>query len=386
MNGTVMVNNTETQGKSSILIQDSAREGSWRSSRRAKRGGTGLLLAIGLLGCLASSCATVQQDIRFENLAIEESALPDIEAELAQLRLNPDPLALSDVRARLFDLSKTNTSDVRFTSRVKALQAEAALLAGEQNRAREFAQGAIESYPGDEFAQLAMARLAPDAAKTLEVLDAAILIADSTEVLRAERGVALEALGRYREAVAAIDEALPRLREAHAARLRPIRDRAFTLKDLDGKPDEKTARALARSPAQLMDAIVLARYETSLLDWFMGEDAISDQKLYARMSGAGWFDSPAPKLDQPLDRALAARFIWQLLCQGDPVKLVRYSTRWATRSKSPLPDVPLDASWFDAALGCVEADIIPLEDGRNFAPDKGVSGAELWDWLKRVRP
>lgn len=356
------------------------------SIRRGAVWGPAFALAIGLLAILTTSCATVQQDIRFENLAIEESALPQIEEELAQLRLSPDPLALGDIRARLLDLSKTNTSDVRFTSRVKALQAEAALQAGETKRAAELAQEALDSYRADEIAQLVNARLAPNPEAMLERLEAAIPVADSTALLRAERGLVLEALGRYREAIAAIDEILPQLDEAQAARLKPARDRALSLKDLDGKPSEKTASALARSPARLIDAIVLARYETSLLDWFMGEDAISDQKLYTRMAEALWFDSPAAKMDQALDRALAARFLWQILCAGDTEKLSRYSTRWATRNKSPLPDVPLEVSWFDAALGCVEADIIPLVDGRSFAPEMSVSGAEIWDWIKRVRP
>ena len=57
--------------------------------------------------------------------------------------------------------------------------------------------------------------------------------------------------------------------------------------------------------------------------------------------------------------------------EHDQKLLTRYRLKYAS---SPVPDVPVDAPWFDAVLGVVEREIMDLPDGVNFKPDAGHDG------------
>jgi tetratricopeptide (TPR) repeat protein len=333
---------------------------------------------------LTISCASVQTDIRFEQILLEESKLPEFTRELALLRAEPNQTAVIEIRARLAEFAATGTSDPRFIARLKALQAEAALLAGERNPAQRLVNEALARNPGDEYALLVYSRLLGDNQIALEYLEKAVTTADSRSILDAERGLRLESSGKYPEAVAALDSALPRLDEAQRKLYLPIRDRAFSLRSLDSAPEKKTAEALTRNPATLLDALVLLRNESTLLDWYLGETRARDIDVLNRFAAENWIPPENRNAKGVLDRATAAMLLWRALCAQDSVRLTRYSTRYKTRGKLPFSDVSLDDPWFDSAVGMVEAEIFLMAGPSLFSPRLPVSGKDFFEMIRRA--
>ena len=57
----------------------------------------------------------------------------------------------------------------------------------------------------------------------------------------------------------------------------------------------------------------------------------------------------------------------------------------ARRMRSPVGDVKLASPDFDAVLGCVENEIMHLEDGIDFGAEKEVSGAEFDESVRKIK-
>jgi hypothetical protein len=64
--------------------------------------------------------------------------------------------------------------------------------------------------------------------------------------------------------------------------------------------------------------------------------------------------------------------------ERDPALLRKYRTKYGA---SPVPDVPVDAPWFDSVLGVVEREMMDLPDGILFKPDDSVTGIQYLDML-----
>ena len=80
----------------------------------------------------------------------------------------------------------------------------------------------------------------------------------------------------------------------------------------------------------------------------------------------------------------AALFLWHLIVGNDKTRLKKYTRYYTNKRRLPIPDVMIDGVYFDAIVGTVEEDIVPLTDGKNFEPDKPVSGMEFYCWLLKA--
>ena len=80
----------------------------------------------------------------------------------------------------------------------------------------------------------------------------------------------------------------------------------------------------------------------------------------------------------------AALFLWHLIVGNDETRLKRYTRYYTSKRRLPIPDVMMDGVYFDAIVGTVEEDVVPLTDGKNFEPDKPVSGMEFYRWLLKA--
>ena len=65
--------------------------------------------------------------------------------------------------------------------------------------------------------------------------------------------------------------------------------------------------------------------------------------------------------------------------------VTKYSEAYKNKKRSPIPDVKLNSPDFDAALGCVENEIMNLEDGIEFGAGKEVSGVEFEESVKKIK-
>ena len=80
----------------------------------------------------------------------------------------------------------------------------------------------------------------------------------------------------------------------------------------------------------------------------------------------------------------AALFLWRLIAGNDETLLTKYTRYYTNKRKLPIPDVMLDSVYFDAIVGTVEEDVIPLADGKRFEPDNPVNGMEFYRWLLKA--
>ncbi|HAP43134.1 MAG: hypothetical protein A2087_03010 [Spirochaetes bacterium GWD1_61_31] len=335
--------------------------------------------AILLAGLLAVGCATIQTDIVYDTVPGQSSQeLETIELQLVQLRAVPDMALLASLRARLQELNRLDHSDPLLQARGRALAAEAALLAGNRREAQAQLDGATAAYAGDELSALVAARLELDPAARIVLLQAALTSSDTAWRLRAELGASLLEAGRYREALAAFDAALPRLPAEYGQLHQAGRDRAYALRDSEGAVQAAAASHLTPQPISYLGLIVVVQQESNLLEWFTGGAPWSPGVIFERAKAAGWFADGSLPAGTPATRADVALFIWNLIARGQSNMLRKYSTRYAGRTASPVPDVAIGSPWFDAVLGVVEEDIMTLPDGRNFQPETPVSGLEFF--------
>mgnify|MGYP007070125232 CR=1 FL=1 len=58
---------------------------------------------------------------------------------------------------------------------------------------------------------------------------------------------------------------------------------------------------------------------------------------------------------------------------------------YQNKKRSPVIDVKLDSPDFDAVIGCVENEIMHLEDGIEFLPDKEMSGVEFNESVRKIK-
>ncbi len=346
---------------------------------------TSVFLAIALGIALVSacfSCASIQRDIAYEAIPGEDAAdLNRIELDLVRLRAIPDLKSLAAVRAALREISKAPNTDPLFQARISALDADASLLADSRSEALKKLAESKTHYQGDEIALLVESRLQQNPEKRLALLEAAIAKADVSDRLKAEKASLLLEGGAYREALALFDASLPRLPAEYSLLYSPERDKAYALRDMDGKLKDSSAAYLNANPLSLLGMVIITQQETPLLDWFTGGTSWAPGVLFERLKGAGWFSDQGAKPDSTGRRKDAALFIWQLLARGKSAMLGKYSTRYASSAVSPVPDAAYGLPWFDGALGLVEEGIMNLPDGKNFKPEEEITGLDFFSAL-----
>lgn len=342
---------------------------------------TGLLITLMLVSMM--SCASLQRDILYDAPVGQDPVeLSSLEYELVRLRSEATSTRpLASIRGRLSELAAQPSSDSRRAARILALSAEASLLAGEKAQAAKFLERSVSMYGGDEMAAVVASRLKKTAEERLAYLLDAARVVDDGQRLGAELGSAYYALGRMREALAAFDAALSRLHPDYMLLYGEERSRAYALRDAGSAPSVSSLALLSAEPLGLLGMATLAQSETNAMDWMTGGATWAPGVLFERLKAAGWYLDPGAQPKTIGTRKDAALFLWSMMSRGDSRIATRYSTRYASRGFSPVPDVPYGSLFFDAVLGLVEEDVMFLVDGKNFNPDGLVSGLDFYGWL-----
>jgi hypothetical protein len=364
--------------------------------RRALARGAALAALVAAL--LAAGCASVQRDVlvgtaaeadfaRLAALADEAATLrakiAGVAAQAAGVTSPDDDAALAAARSEAASLKLAQPLNETYRARLAAISGDLALLASDRAAAQASLAEAQSARADEERVFLLRSRLAKKEADAEAALTEGIAKAASSSLLKAELGALRCRQGRYREALAALDEALPRLGEAERALYAPARELALSLKDAEDAPKGAAAYAAA-DPVSLLGLAVIAQEGTDLLDYLTGAKAWAPGPLFSRLAGSGLFGPGQPKSSDPATRARTAFFLWNLLAarEDDTSILSAYSGRYAAGKLGPVPDAPPGSWFFDAALGCVEREILSLPDGIHFRPEDPVSGAEA---LKAAR-
>jgi hypothetical protein len=332
------------------------------------------ILVAGLIGCRSVPPDQVASTAGGEEIA----ALDTFDLRLLDQRLSQDSAELGALRADLEKAAAQPGLSRRLQARVTSLRAEAALLARDLGGARRLADTAAGLSDADQGLWVVRAGLEQDPAKRLGLLEAGIAKADAKARLLCERGSELLKTARYAEAAQDLDEGLrgldPRYRGLYGA----DRDRAFSL----AQASRNTVTSLSATPPESLEAALTLRgmvagivAQTALLSSLSPDPKPSFEALLPALKQAGLLLDPGQPPDSPALRKTVAFFLWGVVArtEHDQKLLTRYRLKYAS---SPVPDVPVDAQWFDAVLGVVEREIMDLPDGASFKPDAGLIGME----------
>jgi hypothetical protein len=346
-----------------------------------------LVAALALLSVLAG-CRTLPPDRITQSAGEKETAALEVfSLRLLDLRLSPDAERLAALRAELERAAARQGWGRSAQARVEALQAEAALQAGDRPAARNLAEAASRLSAAEEGVWFVRAELAPDPGRRLALLAEGLDRSEKKGRLRCERGRELLTAGRYAEAAQDLDEGLRGLDPAYRALYGPDRERALSLAEA---AREAGGAAVVSQPGSLEGQLSLrgmverAFRETHLLSSLSSNPAPTYAAVLPALQAAGLLLDPAAAPESLATRKAVAFFLWGLIArtEHDPKLLTQYRRKY---SLSPVPDVGVEEPWFDAVLGVVERELMDLPDGVNFRPDQPVSGLEYLSILQRLQ-
>ena len=345
------------------------------------------LLMLFILCSTVISCASVQTDIQYSGneSAIKEQALADIEAALVMQRGAPNTERLGHIRAEINALLQAPSTDSSYLARLYAFTADAALLLRQPSEARTQLALAKRYSEYDEYVQLVTARLIAEPEKRLAYLEERITQEPAAYRLKAEAGSLFFAAKDYRNALAAFDASLSFLPDAYQQYYRPQREQCVQLYTVDSASvTESSEKILQANPISLVEMAALTQDSTNALDFITGTAVWRTPLLAKTLQQAGWYHPDRDVLKDSASKKDAALFLWRLIIGSDEQRLTQYTRYYTNKRRLPIPDVLMDGIYFDAIVGSVEEDVVPLADGKHFEPDTPVSGLEFYRWLLKA--
>ena len=348
-----------------------------------------------LISFLFFGCASLQTDVYIDQISYSEDVMrfekrfaeldaKIMEGELTQKLKNKCSSLIADIEVSLADISLKKSS----RARLSALEGLSYLLLDNSSRAAQLYEKSLEEYKGDARGIILASRLGTE--KNLEKK-----LSEVTEpyLLKLEMAIRLYREKNYLISSALFDEAFLSLDEFYRAAYKKLRDEAWEFKKLGSDGSSELIKARTLTVAQML---VLVNEESELLYNYSAAKSLSENDLYKKISAAGLLDCVPGRASgkktlaakDTVTKYAAARFLWNLynVRKNSTGQLTKYSVQYTKFSlDSPVADVSLDNADFDAVLGCVEKEIINLEDGRNFAGTRNVSGSEMASYIKKIK-
>ena len=313
-----------------------------------------LIMGAMLLCCMlcSTACASIQTDIRYSGDAgaVREKSLESIEAGLVLQRIRYNAEQLKRIQTDIETLLQEPSTDSSYLARLYALSADAYLL---QQR---------KLYLEERLAQN-----------------------PAYYRLQAELGGLYFAAQDYRNALAAFDASLSFLPEVYQQLYGQQREQSLQLYTIDGTAVRQSSeKILQSSPLLLVDMAALTQDSTNALDFITGTVEWKPPLLADYLQKNGWYHPERDVLKDFASKKDAALFLWHLIVGNNETRLKKYTRYYTSKRRLPIPDVMMDGIYFDAIVGTVEEDVMPLADGKNFEPDKPVSGMEFYRWLLKA--
>ncbi|UTC44535.1 hypothetical protein [Treponema sp. OMZ 857] len=333
------------------------------------------------------SCASMQTDIRYSGGvgAAREKTLATLESAIVSQRIRYNSEQLRRIQTDIDAFLREPSTDSSYLARLYALSADVYLLQQQPNEARKRLAAAKQQNEYDEYVQLVSARLISDQEKRRAYLEERLVQNPAYYRLKAELGGLYFAVKDYRKALAAFDASLSFLPEEYQQLYGEQREQSLQLYTLDGASIRKTSeKILQASPLSLVEMAILTQDSTNALDFITGTAEWKPPMLADYLQKNGWYHPERDVLKDFASKKDAALFLWRLIVGNDEVRLKKYTRYYTSKRRLPIPDVMMDGVYFDAIVGTVEEDVVPLTDGKNFEPDKPVSGMEFYRWLLKA--
>ena len=335
----------------------------------------------------STSCASVQTDIRYSGDAgaMREKTLETLEAAIVSQRVQYSSEQVKRIQADIEALLREPSTDSSYLARLYAFCADVYLLQRQPNEARKRLTSAKQQNEYDEYVQLVSARLIPDQEKRRAYLEERLAQNPTYYRLKAELGGLYFAVQNYRNALAAFDASLSFLPTEYQRLYSERREQSLQLYTIDGASIRKSSEKILQTPQlSLVEMATLTQDSTNALDFITGTAEWKPPLLAEYLQKGGWYNPERDVLKDLASKKDAALFLWHLIVGNDETRLKRYTRYYTSKRRLPIPDVMMDGVYFDAIVGTVEEDVVPLTDGKNFEPDKPVSGMEFYRWLLKA--
>ncbi|MBQ0051923.1 MAG: hypothetical protein KBT11_07655 [Treponema sp.] len=277
-------------------------------------------------------------------------------------------------------------------ARLYALDGCVQLNLGRTVEARKFLASSESSYKGDLFASVLFHRLNPQKSLALN----ANISEKSPEkaLLVLEEALDLYKNKSYLEAVARFDSAFILLNSFYRDAYGEIRDKCWELRSISSENFGEDLLTLQK--ISVMQMILISEKDTDLLYNYTGGKKMSDRELYTKIAGSGLLNPVSAPLsvensissDYLVNKLIASRYLWNLYNARKNTQhlAAKYSVQYKKSGrKSPVKDVELENPDFDAVLGCVEKEILNLDDGVNFNGKREISAVEFNESLKKLK-
>ena len=335
-------------------------------------------------GCIIA-CASVQTDLRYsgEGGAGRIETLESLESDIVSQRDRHDGKELTHIRTRITVLLGEPSTDSAYLARLYALSADVCLLQRQRSEAHKQLTLAKQQNMYDEYVQLVSARLIADPKERIAYLKERLVQNPDYYRLKAELGGLYFAEKDYRNALAAFDASLAFLPEAY--RQLYGEQRLQSAQRYTMEPVQSSSEKIVQSDSiTLLEMTALTQNSTNALDFITGTAEWKVPLLAKQLQKDGWYHPERDVLKDFASKKDAALFLWRLIAGNDETLLTKYTRYYTNKRKLPIPDVMLDSVYFDAIVGTVEEDVIPLADGKRFEPDNPVNGMEFYRWLLKA--
>ena len=209
--------------------------------------------------------------------------------------------------------------------------------------------------------------------------------AQDRALITLEKAISFYQKEDYVNALANFDSAFISLPSFYKDAYKSARDKAWALRGVSGSGSD----ILKQEKMSVSEMLYFTQETSDALKPYTGGKKYSFAELYKKLSSKGLLSSaknPSDVLmqDATVNKMYCARFLWNLYSTRKNLNPLMYSEMFSDADESPFPDVKVSSPDFDAALGCVEKEIINLEDGIHFCGEETVPPVEYAEWLKKA--
>ncbi len=358
--------------------------------------------------CLSLSPGQSAQGQREEGQGPEAISIEEAEIILVRLKVQAgsrvDKAESQRLVERLATLRREKASDQTYAMRLYAVSGEAYLLSGDPVSAKDMLRRAddISGYGSRPMAvdpaPLLRVLLVPERKKRLSLMESSVKPVLWPQAsggvpprLQCELGLLYMEEKRFKDALSLFDMALSRLPEGLREAYAPARESCFAYVQIGiSEINASIAQAKPLSLGLMLQALSL---ESPALIQQEGE--ANPRSALAAYHEAGLLTKESGKdTGQSALRRDAVLPLFALYVQrGAPKTLAsKYSVRYGVSpgmglprtGKSPVPDLAYESEIFDEALALVEREVMELPDGKNFMPERELSGLEFLEMLKKL--
>jgi hypothetical protein len=353
-----------------------------------------LFTALRLLTCLAvlplfQGCESVPADTKAQTVVKQDyKKIEEIELIMLNYRFSNDATLLGEAETRLKAIVASASYNKEYEA---ALYGIAGVIANNRKNmveVRRDAESCEARSKTNGYVFILKAYLESDVKKKEAILESGLAATENLAVLRLELAELLFDLGVFNKATALYDEGLKDLHPDYRAAYQKKRDLAFQFISNPPPNSLKNIDILSAEVLTASQAVTLVLGTTDYLSHIWPYKNSDIKPVFEKLRADDYLPASLADPGQIIPRRDCAYFFLHLVAylENNPSLLSKYAKQYNTnKMSSPIPDVRVDAYFFDAVLLCVERELLELPDGINFYPERPVSGVEFNAALKKLR-